>query len=190
YYMVVNGLSATRPGLALARVIVLTTPGWVMSGRPMMHIRRYKISSYVGMVMVTLGVAALVWWPAMPLAWSMVASGLVGFGVGSVFPVATVSIQNAVERRDVGTATGAMNFFRALASALVVAIMGAILLAGLGVTPERGGVGVDLTVAQAGASGVAVTEVFRYVFVGGLAVAVLGLTGVVLLEERPLHGPP
>ena len=32
-----------------------------------------------------------------------------------------------------------MNFFRALASALVVAIMGAILLAGLGVTPERGG---------------------------------------------------
>ena len=37
-----------------------------------------------------------------------------------------------------------MNFFRALASALVVAIMGAILLAGLGVTPERGGAGADV----------------------------------------------
>ena len=34
-------------------------------------------------------------------------------GVGSVFPVATVSIQNAVERHIIGTATGAMNFFRA-----------------------------------------------------------------------------
>ena len=41
---------------------------------------------------------------------------LIGFGVGTVYPVATVSIQNAVPMHQVGTATGAMNFFRALAS--------------------------------------------------------------------------
>jgi len=187
YYQVVHGLSATQSGLALVPVIVLTTPGSVMSGRAMMHIRRYKISSYVGMVMVTLGVAALVWWPAMPFAWSMVASGLVGFGVGTVFPVATVSIQNAVERHDVGTATGAMNFFRALASALVVAIMGAILLAGLGFTPERGGVGLEVSAAQAGADGVA--AVFRLVFVAALVFSILALIALVLMEERPLTGP-
>ena len=93
--------------------------------------------------------AALVLWPAMPLGWAIVATGLIGFGVGTVFPIATVSIQNAVARHEVGTATGAMNFFRALASALVVAIMGAILLAGLGVTPERGGVGIELMAAAA-----------------------------------------
>jgi len=67
--------------------------------------------------------------------------------------------------------------------------MGAILLAGLGVTPERGGVGVELTVAQAGASGAAVVEVFRYVFMAALAVSIVGLIAVVLLEERPLQGP-
>src|SRR5262249_39691081 len=143
----------------------------------------YKISSYFGMAMVTLGVAALVWWPAMPLAWSMVASGLVGFGVGTVFPVATVSIQNAVERHDVGTATGAMNFFRALASALVVAI----LLAGLGFTPERGGLGLEVSAAQAGADGIA--EVFRLVFVAALVFSILALIALVLMEERPLTGP-
>ena len=34
---------------------------------------------------------------------------------------------------------GALNFFRSLASAFIVAVLGAILLAGLGVAPERGG---------------------------------------------------
>src|SRR5712691_10581965 len=77
-------------------------------------------------------------WPAMPLHGVIIALMLIGFGAGTVYPVATVSIQNAVPAHQVGTATGAMNFFRALASTLAVAIMGTILLAGLGATPERG----------------------------------------------------
>jgi hypothetical protein len=100
-----------------------------------------------------------------------------------------VSIQNAVARHEVGVATGAMNFFRALVSALVVAIMGAILLAGFGVTPERGGVGVEVTVSHAGAAGLDVAEVFRWVFVAALVFAVAAMIAVILLEERPLHGP-
>src|SRR5438105_1419127 len=173
YYQVVHKLSATGSGLALIPVIVLTTPGSMLSGRAMMHLRHYKLSPYFGMTLSTAAVAALALWPAMPLAWAIFATGVIGFGVGSVFPVATVSIQNAVERHTIGTATGAMNFFRALVSALVVAVMGAILLAGLGVTPERGGVGIELTVVHAGAAGVAVAEVFRFVFVAALMVAVL-----------------
>ena len=189
YYQVVHKLSATGSGLALIPVIVLTTPGSMLSGRAMMHLRHYKLSPYFGMTLSTAAVAALALWPAMPLAWAIFATGVIGFGVGSVFPVATVSIQTAVERHTIGTATGAMNFFRALVSALVVAVMGAILLAGLGVTPERGGVGIELTVVHAGAAGVAVAEVFRFVFVAALMVSVLALIAVVLLEERTLHGP-
>ena len=189
FYQVVHKLSATQSGFALVSVIVFTTPGSMLSGRAMMHLSHYKVSALIGMTLATIAVAALALRPDMPLGWVIFMTGVIGLGVGSVFPIATVSIQNSVERRDVGTATGAMNFFRALASALVVAIMGAILLAGLGVTPERGGVGVELTVAQAGASGVAVVEVFRYVFVAALAVSIVGLIAVFLLEERPLHGP-
>ena len=100
-----------------------------------------------------------------------------------------MSIQNAVARHDVGTATGAMNFFRALASALVVAIMGAILLAGLGVTPERGGVGIELTVAHAGAAGVAVAEIFRFVFMAALVVLDPGADRRRPARGAPLHGP-
>ena len=106
-----------------------------------------------GMVLATLAVAALVVWPDMPVLWAVVATAVVGYGVGTVFPIATVCVQNAVWRHEVGIATGAMNFFRALTSALAVAIMGAILLAGLGFAPERGGAGVEVLAANAGANG-------------------------------------
>jgi EmrB/QacA subfamily drug resistance transporter len=187
HYQLVHALTPTQAGVALIPVIVFTTPGSMLSGRAMMHLTHYKISPYIGMSLATLAVASLAWWPAMPLGWAIFATSLIGLGVGTVFPIATVSIQNAVERHDVGTATGTMNFFRALGSALAVAIMGAILLAGLGFTPERGGGGLELSAAQMGAAGVA--EVFRFVFVAALVVSVLALLAVVLLEERPLSGP-
>jgi EmrB/QacA subfamily drug resistance transporter len=187
YYQLVHALTPTQSGIALIPVIVLTTPGSMLSGRAMMHLDHYKISPYIGMTLATLAAAALVFWPAMPLGWAVFATGVIGLGVGSVFPVATVSIQNAVERHDVGAATGTMNFFRALASALAVAIMGAILLAGLGFTPERGGVGLEVAAVDVGAAGVA--EVFRFVFAAALAVSILTLIALVLMEERPLAGP-
>jgi EmrB/QacA subfamily drug resistance transporter len=189
YYQVVHHLTATQSGLALIPVIVMTSPGSLLSGRSMMYLRHYKVSAYFGMTLATVAVAALVLWPGMPLAAAILAIGVIGFGVGTVFPIATVSIQNAVARHELGTATGAMNFFRALASALLVAIMGAILLAGLGMTPERGGVGVELTVVTAGAAGVAVAEVFRYVFVAALVFSILSVVALLLMEERPLAGP-
>jgi EmrB/QacA subfamily drug resistance transporter len=189
YYQLVHKLTATQSGLALVPVVVLTTPGSMMSGRAMMYLRHYKVSAYAGMAITVAAVAALVVWPAMPLVYAITAAAVIGFGVGTVFPTATVSIQNAVARHEVGVATGAMNFFRALASALVVAIMGAILLAGLGMTPERGGVGLEVTAAHAAAGGYPVAEVFRWVFVAALGFALIAMAAVILMEERPLHGP-
>jgi Na+/melibiose symporter-like transporter len=133
-------------------------------------------------------VATLVVWPDMPVLWAVVATAVVGYGVGTVFPTATVCVQNAVWRHEVGIATGAMNFFRALTSALAVAIMGAILLSGLGFAPERGGAGVEVLAANAGASGLDVAGVFQWVFVAALVFSVLALAAIVLMEERPLHG--
>ena len=95
----------------------------------------------------------------MPVIWAVLATGVVGYGTGTIFPIATVCVQNAVWRHEVGTATGAMNFFRALVSALAVAIMGAILLAGLGFSPERGGVGTEV-LARNGVSGADVAARF------------------------------
>ena len=62
--------------------------------------------------------AVLAWRPTLPL------NGVIGvlassaMAIGTVYPVATVSIQNAIARHQLGIAMGAMNFFRSLGSAL------------------------------------------------------------------------
>ena len=189
YFQVVHKLSAVDAGLALIPIVVMTMPGSMLSGRSMMHLRRYKVSAIAGGIIAIAAVAAMVRWPAMPLYGVVIAVALIGFGVGTVYPVATVSIQNAVPMHQVGTATGAMNFFRALASTLAVAVMGAILLAGLGATPERGA-GVELMLESAGALGLDVAWIFRWVFVAADAFLVLALLAIVLMEERRCAARP
>jgi MFS family permease len=188
YFQVVHKLSATDSGLALIPIVVMTTPGSMTSGRSMMYLRRYKVTAIVGAILAIASISALVVWPAMPLYGVVIVLTIVGFGAGTVYPVSTVSIQNAVSVTQVGTATGAMNFFRALASTLAVAIMGAILLAGLGATPERS-TGVELMVETAGAAGVDMAAVFRVVFIAADIFVGLSLAAMLLMEERPLRGP-
>ena len=60
-------------------------------------------------------------------------------GLGTAFPISVVSIQNAVARSQVGTVTGAMNFFRALMASFTVAAFSAILLMALGADISLGG---------------------------------------------------
>jgi len=83
---------------------------------------------------------------------------------------------------------GAMNFFRALASAFAVAIMGAILLAGLGVTMARGGSATTVA-AAIGTPGFDSAAVFRWIFVAAEAFLVASLVTLIFMEERPLRGP-
>ena len=65
YYQVVHKLSATESGLALIPVVVLTTPGSMLSGRAMMYLRHYKLSPYIGLGLAVTAVAALVVWPVL-----------------------------------------------------------------------------------------------------------------------------
>jgi hypothetical protein len=50
-----------------------------------------------------------------------------GLGMGLVMQVITIAVQNAVDYRDMGTATAGVNFFRSMGGALGVAIFGSIL---------------------------------------------------------------
>jgi EmrB/QacA subfamily drug resistance transporter len=186
YYQLVHGLSVSESGLALIPIAVMTTPGSVMVGRAMMFLRHYK---RVPLVCMTLAIAAavfLAWRPASSPWLVMAALALIGTGVGSVFPLSTVCIQNAVQPHQMGTATGVMNFFRALCASLVVAIMGAIMLAGFGVAAERGR-GAEALIAAGAASGHA-ANVFRWVFAAAAVFLVIGLVALIRLPERPLRG--
>jgi EmrB/QacA subfamily drug resistance transporter len=186
YYELVHHLSASDSGLALVP-LALTTPGSILSGRAMLHLRHYKLVPTVGLVVGIAGLGVLIWQPALALPAVIVIMSLVGIALGTVFPVCTVSIQNAVPNHQVGVAMGAMNFFRALASAFAVAIMGAILLAGLGVTVERSGSAAVVATGMAG-SGIDFARVFRWIFVAAEVFLVAALGMLALLEERPLRG--
>ncbi len=54
-----------------------------------------------------------------------------GMGLGPAGPMVSISVQNAVDMRDLGTATSLNSFFRSMGGSFGVAIMGAILFAGL-----------------------------------------------------------
>src|SRR5947207_1358002 len=68
YFQVVHGLSAVEAGLALIPIVVMTVPGSMLSGRSMMHLTRYKVSAIAGGIIAIAAAAAMVRWPAMPLA--------------------------------------------------------------------------------------------------------------------------
>ncbi len=52
---------------------------------------------------------------------------IVGLGIGVCLPNMLVMVQNAAERQDVGTATGAMLFLRSMGGAFGSTLVGALL---------------------------------------------------------------
>jgi MFS family permease len=160
--------------------------GSTIAGRAMMHMVHYKRVPFVGLTCAILALGSLaIWTASMPLALVLALMAAIGTGLGTVFPIATVCLQNAVPATQMGIATGAANFFRALFSSLVVAILGAIVLGGLG---GQGGTAME-TLARA-ASEHDLVIAFRFVFLACALVLSFGMAFLIALEERPLKGPP
>jgi EmrB/QacA subfamily drug resistance transporter len=187
YYEVVHKLSASEAGLALIP-LALTTPGSILSGRALIRGRQYKWVPMVGLACGIVALGVLCIWPAPPLWAVILVLCVVGTSTGTVYPVCTVSIQNAVPHAQVGIAMGAMNFFRALACALLVAVVGAIVFAGFGATPNRA-TGTQTIAAAATATGFDMAGVFRWVYAVSAAMLLASFIALWLMEERPLRGP-
>jgi MFS family permease len=187
YYELVHGLSASASGLALIPIMMMITPGSFMSSRAMLYMTHYK---RVPIILLGLGVVAVGWLAFDPLmsVWGVVGvMCAVGLGAGSSYPTVTVSIQNAVAHHQVGIAMGTMNFFRALASAFVVAVMGAIMLAGLGAAPQRGVVSTAVVTVAASTPVGQLTHTFSCIFAVAAGFLLIGVIALIAMEERPLR---
>jgi EmrB/QacA subfamily drug resistance transporter len=187
YYEMVHGLSASDSGLALIPIVIMTTPGSFLSGRCMLRLNRYKWFPLLMLSITTAAVGLLAIHPLMPVWVVAVVAGLIGMGTGSSYPVVTVSIQNAVAHQQIGIAMGAMNFFRALASSFVVAVMGAIMLAHLGTAPQRGGVTATIVTTAGDVTMDHLARTFSHIFALAAFVLVIGIVSLVVMEERPLR---
>ena len=187
YFEVVLGLSASASGLALIPLMGGTVIGSTASGQAMSRLAHYKRAPFVGLAIGVAALALIAAAPGLPVAAVCSALGLVGLGMGSLFPVTTVSVQNAVMPYQLGTATGAMNFFRQLSGAVIVAGFGAIVLGGAGAA----GLTLETLAAQGSGADLAPVDLahgFRWVFAAAAALLAAGLVLLAAMEERPLRG--
>jgi EmrB/QacA subfamily drug resistance transporter len=181
YFETVLGLSASGAGLTLIPFMGGVVVGSTFGGRLMARLPRYKRIGLVGLPFAALALVPLA---LVPAQLNVVAVGallfVAGCGIGTVLPITTVSVQNAVLPWQLGTVTGLINFVRALTSALMVALYGAFLFGGAGAQ------GVTLEQLASGRDA-ALEGHFRLIF--ALAAACLALSWVFLLamEERPLR---
>jgi MFS family permease len=172
-------------GLCLARAAV-STGGAAIAGKAMARMKHYKRVAIIGTAFSALVAGLLAVATPLPLWALLVALSLFAFGLGTTFPISVVSIQNSVHRSQVGTVTGALNFFRALAASFTVAAFTAILLMSLGADISLGGEARG-TVNSIAAADMVVA--FRYVLAAAAALMASATLLMVLMEEKPLAGP-
>jgi MFS family permease len=189
YFETVRHLSASESGLALIPLMVGTVAGATLSGRSMARARHYKRLPLLGLGAAVAGTAMLgLFAESLSLVGIEVLLALISLGLGTLLPVTTVAIQNAVRPHELGTATGTANFSRSLGGAIIVAVFGAIILGGTGTSAD--GLSLETLAAGAVGSGADLTQVFRYVFAAASAGFALAFIFIALMRELPLRGGP
>ncbi|MET0709097.1 MAG: MDR family MFS transporter [Tardiphaga sp.] len=186
YYETVYGLTAAQAGLALIPIAAVSVMGAAIAGRTMTRAKHYKRVAIIGTSCSAAMGLLLAFATPLPLWVLLTMLGLFAIGLGTTFPVTVVSIQNAVARAQVGTATGAMNFFRALMASFTVAAFTTVLLMALGTGITISGEHASSAHAIASAD---MVHAFRYVFGASAIMLALAALFVALMEERPLAGP-
>jgi EmrB/QacA subfamily drug resistance transporter len=187
YFEAVRGLSASASGIALIPLMVGTVAGATFSGRSMARVARYKRMPLVGLVCAVLGTGALAaWGDSLSLTSVEVLLAAISTGLGTLLPVTTVAIQNAVQPHELGTATGTANFSRSLGGAIIVAVFGAIILGGTGTSGE--GLSLETLASAATRGGADLPTVFRFVFLAACIGFLLALVFIALMKELPLRG--
>jgi len=184
YCQTVLGVSASLSGLALIAYMGGATLGSLVSTRYIVRIKRYMRVPLGGLVVAVATLTVLAVNPAgLTLAEVVGLLGVLGLGLGPMYPVSTIVMQNAVKPHQLGTATGTLNFFRTLGGAIVVAVFGAIVLSG--VSGGSSAATVDNLTAGHGDFAAA----FHWVFIAAAVCLGISFASLLGVEERPLHGP-
>jgi EmrB/QacA subfamily drug resistance transporter len=167
-----TGASPTQAGLLLIPMMIGVTLSTTLSGRSIARSGRYKRFPIAGLALMTAALVLLAAFAGHP---SRTATGIglavFGLGFGMVTQVLIVAVQNSVDRRELGIATAATGFFRALGGAVGAAVLGAVFAARAG----------------AGASGSDIADAVQTVFLVAAPLAAIALIVVLRLPELPLQ---
>jgi EmrB/QacA subfamily drug resistance transporter len=207
FLQVVGRKSATSAGLLLLPLILGIVFTSIVSGRVISRTGRYKAFPVVGMLVMSLGLYLL---STMGPTTTEVSAGgymvVLGLGLGMVMQVLVLAVQNSVERRDLGTATGAATFLRSMGGSFGVALFGAVLSnrlatnladmlpgghlpAGVSESTLRGSPKVILSLPP-GVRDIVIAAFARSidtVFLAAVPIALAGFAITLLLREVPLR---
>lgn len=186
YLQLIDGFGASAAGIALLGPMLGSVAGSNISARLLRKGGHYKRLPMIGSLISALSLASIGFVAGNEPFWVIEALAvLTSFGQGTLFPVATIMVQNAANPRDLGTATGAYTFVRTLGAVVAIAVLGAIVgNAGIGDHISVGGL--DPAARQG------VVAAFRALFLAAAASQLVSLALLARIEERPLRGntPP
>jgi MFS family permease len=204
FFQLIRGANASLSGTLIVPYLAANCIGAFTSGQIARKLGRAKIIIQAGLLAALVGFALLATLgPQTPPLLSVSYMVLVGLGIGVCMPSTLVVVQNAAERRDVGTATGALLFLRSMGGAMGSTLVGAVLagqfaagIAAKGITTAvdlgalRGGEGAPVTLpaeVQAVAQD-ALTGAFHMAFGACAVVMVAAFVACWGLRDLPLRG--
>lgn len=192
YLQLAQGVSPMVSGLLMAPMTLGIIAATVVAGRYMKQTARYRALAVAGMPIAGAAALALTLLSVATPLWQFAGVLVVfGFGLGLIFPMLTTSVQNAVPRAVLGTATASGVMFRQIGGSLAVAVFGTVLATRLGT-----GMGSEMApqmLAQLPpemrlAVATRITEALTPIFGVVAVLALLGLGVALLIREVPLSG--
>ena len=141
----VIGTSATSSGVVLTPLMLGAVTTSILSGQWVSRTGRYRGNALVGPIVLTIGML-LLWRMDVHTTSGEAARNMVvaGIGIGSMMQVFVLSVQNAVRREQMGSATALTQFARSIGATVGVTVIGVIVNLGLpqGLHGEAEGVAV------------------------------------------------
>ncbi len=140
FFQLVRGVDAATSGFDVIPFLALNVVGAFTGGQLARWLGRTRTIILGGLTLATLGFIGLSLvggHPAMALVLACMIA--VGVGIGVCLPNVLVTVQNAAERDDVGTVTGALLFLRSLGGAFGTTMVGALLTGAYTATLARTG---------------------------------------------------
>jgi EmrB/QacA subfamily drug resistance transporter len=183
----VIGTSATSSGVVLTPLMLGAVTTSLLTGQLVSRTGRYRWNAVLGPVVLTAGMV-LLWRMTVNTTNAQAARNMViaGIGIGAMMQVFVLSVQNAVPRAHIGSATALTQFARQMGATIGVTVMGAIVNHGL---PAGVGGSEDVglhKLPKAARAGLA-AAIHPAFLVTACVSAVVWLVAVIWVKEQPLR---
>ena len=183
----VIGTSATSSGVVLTPLMLGAVITSFLSGQLVSRTGRYRWNVVVGPAVLALGMA-LLWRMSVHTTNGEAARNMVvaGVGIGAMMQVFVLSVQNAVQRARIGSATALTQFSRQMGATIGVSVMGVIVNAGL---PAQATTGDGVAIHRLPpALRVSLADALRPAFLAATCVALLSwVVSLIWVKEVPLR---